>query len=313
MKHIFYLSFVLLCLCGCAKIGNDSVSSDSKLLVSVNADHGKQTKVSFGTLTGGGYPYIWNASSETAGVSEFLGNAISQNVRAFAYNKIDSNHARFDFYFERKTNADSLDFSYFAVIPAPEDNSSHGWKSAEDGKVVYALNNASQVSLADAPDESTHIMYAKATQIQKTQPSQLTLSFIPLVAYGKMTIKGFKSLTQNEKVQSIQVEAPQGTLMAGTQKMNISDLSRTTVSGVSYVKINPKNISFNTTGFDVWFTTLPISLVAGQQFVVRVTTKIGDNSPVTYLHTATLSKPLAFESGKVSGFNVTFVASDFQK
>jgi len=313
MKYIFYSAFVLLCLCGCTKIIDDSAPADSKLLVSVNADNGVQTKVSFGELTGGSYPYVWNAASETAGVSEFLGTARSQDVGAFAYNRIDNSHARFDFYLDRKANADSLLFSYFAVIPAPGTSGSHGWRTSEDGKIVYVLNpGIEQTPLAGAPDESTHIMYARAAQVRKTQASQLSLSFTPLVAYGKMTIKGFKSLAPGEKVQSIKVEAPQGYLMAGIQKMDISNLSKSTISGNSYVTINPKNISFNTTGFDVWFTTLPLALSSGQTFVVWVTTKIGNDSPVTYHHTVTLSKSLTFESGKVSGFNITFVPSDFQ-
>lgn len=98
--------------------------------------------------------------------------------------------------------------------------------------------------------------------------------------------------------------SPKSQTMSGRLYENIETGALTKFSEGScknYVDLLPTNISFNTAGFDVWFTTLPITLSAGDSLTVSVNTN-KDN----YSFIKVLNKDVNFNKGAVSEFTIDY-------
>lgn len=316
MKRLFLISTALLALVSCSKTLESVPGQDVSEMVTVTAkaSNDNTTKVTMGAKSGTAYPMSWD-ESETTYLREIVrytdeSTPLVSHYASNSFTKTDAHSGSFEFSLEKQT-AEAI-YDYVAVYPSLEDpkgSPTHGVRyGGEDSKnrVSFILNHTvDQVPEANAPDQSTHICVA--TDLGKpAQATSLNLNYSSLVGYGKMTVKNFPELAPGETVTKITVSAPSGKIMtgrmfyyfnaAGTHDAgDVIAYSGTTKK--NFVTIDPQNITFNTTGFDVWFTTLPFSMDKDEAFRLEVKT-----SADTYTASITLSRELSFKAGVVSEF-----------
>jgi len=296
MKKTIIILAALAAVVACNKAETTDIKGDTiNLVAEAGVD---ETKVHFGELTTNKYPYEWDAE-EVVGLDEFCAAKKSQEVASVSYTKTSSKNASFGFTLGAKTTEGA--YTYVAVVPANSGkNANHGWRGYKDGNFSYILNHTlSQKPLADGPDPTTHIMYAKY-EAGEAQAKSLELNFQPLVAYGKMTVKNLPALASGETVTSITISVSGENYMRGRINQDISTGAKAFFGNstkINNVVIDPENITVNTTGFDVWFTTLPLELAAEDAISLEVATSVQK-----YTANIELSKALKFEAGKVSAF-----------
>jgi len=321
MKKITLFVAALAAVCSCNKSEVPTVEAQNNgeaFIITAESVVCDQTKVTMGEKTGSVYPISWSESGERVFLREVVrdtdpAKTTTADTGSVSFTKIDAKTAKFVFQLAPQTKETVYD--YAAVYPCNPDgikkDLTHGVRqggSDAKNRVSYMLNHTvSQVPLADRPDPTTHILMAVDTS-RSAQAESLNLNFKYVVGFGKMTVKNFPALASGETVSKITVTVPVAQKMTGRKyhyfKANtdgshkagdIIPYSSTTV--MNYVMIDPKNITFNTTGFDVWFTTYPIELVKDDIVSLKVET-----SDSTYTANIALSKALKFQSGVVSEF-----------
>ena len=259
-------------------------------------------KSSFGEFSGLSYPLEWDGT-EKALLTEFA-DGLRSETGSTAFTKQTPQKGRFSFTLPKR---EASTYDYGAVVPYLGSDfcgaRTKGSATVPEGfgnAISYALLHESKVQtpLAQAPDPTTHILLASVSALD-SQPDNLSFPFESAVAYGKMKITGFPALEAGEVPQSITISAPKGTIMRGRLWRNPdgTTIAYSKNAQSDYIRIDPKNISFNTTGFDVWFTTFPFEMYAGSRLEVHVTT-----NRKTATASIALSKPLSFSEGKVSSF-----------
>lgn len=316
MKKLVLFAAALAAVLSCSKDFTPTETQTEVKTVEIVASStvGTQSKVTMGAKEDNLYPVSWNESGECVFLREVVREAESNaDCGSSAFTKVEAKKANFTFSLEAKTTESTYD--YAAVYPCAPDNYktslTHGVRyGGTDAKnrVSYILNHEqSQVPLAAAPDPSTHILVAMDLN-RPSQATSLNLDFQYVVGFGKMTVKNFPALASGETVSKVTITVPESKKMTGRKYHyfhensdsshktgDVIDYSSSTVK--NFVMLDPKNISFNTTGFDVWFTTYPIELVANDIVSLKVETSVK-----TYTANITLSKTLKFEAGKVSEF-----------
>ena len=209
-------------------------------------------------------------------------------------------------------------YNYVAVYPSladPKGSPTHGVRyggTDSKNRVSYILNHTvNQVPAADGPERSTFICMAQNTGLT-AQPENLPLEFRPVVGFAKMTVKNFPALATGETVSKITVTAPAEKIMTGRVYHYFRDAAGYKAGDVikyndanvkNYVMIDPKNITFNTTGFDVWFTSFPVELAAGEALALKVETSASE-----YTANLSLAGGLKIEAGKVAAFEYDYEA-----
>lgn len=302
MKKTLFFICAASCaaMVSCNKIDSNSAPADGTISLVALSTIDQDTKAFLGDPADNKYPIYWN-DVEKAALDEFIGTTKSQEIQASSFIKTDASNGSFSFTLDEK---EGEIFDYYVVTPGKNPgettNPTHGWRACKTGNISYIINHTvDQVPLADRPDPTTHVMVAKDLG-HSGQATSLNLSFSPVVSYGKMTITGFPALAAGETVTKITITTPAGKYMSGRYYEDIQTGERTPYNAnniKNYVTIDPRNISFNTTAFDVWFTTYSLDLVAGDILSVSVQTSVK-----TYDANLTLSKALSFKTGKVSSF-----------
>ena len=321
MKRTIYAAAALLALVSCQKaLETVPTASEDTVTICAPSTVGAGTKVTIGSIDNGIYPVSWS-DSECTYLREVYtpaeGDAVVSHYgsgKTFVKNSATTGSFRFTI----AANDGAGRYDYVAIYPCdPADcktSLTHGVRyggTDSKNRVSYILNHtAAQKPLAGGPDPSTHIMLAK--ELGKTaQATGLSLAFKPVVAYGKMTVKNFPALAAGETVNKITVSAPAGKVMAGRLYHKIADDTTAPYNATNvtnYVMVDPANITFNTTGFDVWFTTFPFDLAADEVLSVKVET-----SANTYVKDLKLTKPVSFSCGKVAAFGYDWKKGDETK
>lgn len=321
MKKLSFIFAAFAAVLSCSKntmpVDVNPIVDNSVQIIGTSAID-DDTKVSMGPKSGTSYPVSWNESGERVFLREVIRDADPTKTKtadtaSVSFTKIDAHKASFTFNVLAQTAEATYD--YAVVYPCHPDNYkadlTHGVRyggSDAKNRVSYILNHEkSQVPLADAPDPATHIMMATVMDLP-AQATSLALDFKYVVGFGRMTVRNFPALAADETVSKITITVPEAQKMTGRKYHyfhantdgshsagDIIPYSSATVK--NYVMIDPVNITFNTTGFDVWFTTYPIDLAADDVVSLKVET-----SKNTYTANITLTKALKFESGKVSEF-----------
>ena len=315
-KTLFYLC-ALSCaaLISCNKenqtpeaVGNGTI----KVIVDATSEEGG-AKAYMAELSDSKYPVYWN-DVEYASIDEFTGTTKSQEVYSDSFVKDSQNPAKGKFTFTMAAKEGSS-FDYYVITPGKSstpgaDNPTHGWRGCKTGNISYLVNHTvDQVPLADRPDPTTHIMLA-TSKGHTTQQTSFNLEFKHIVSYGKMTITNFPALAQGETVTKITITAPAGKYLSGRYYEDIQTGERTPYNAnniKNYVTINPQNITFNTTGFDVWFTCHTVDLAKDDILSVKVETSVK-----TYEGNLKISKALSFKAGVVSAFTYNWTKSQPQ-
>lgn len=309
----------IICLCAfcaalvsCSKQSVDTINEGKTITVVASATTEEAAKACLGELSDSKYPILWN-DVEKAALDEFVGTAKSQEVQASAFVKDPQSDSKGNFTFVLDEKEGDT-FDYFAITPGKNPgettNPTHGWRACKTGNISYIVNHTvDQIPLADRPDPTTHVMVASVKGHQG-QAETLTLDFKPVVGYGKMTITNFPALAQDETVTKITITTPAGKYLSGRYYEDIQTGERTPYNASNvknYVTINPQNITFNTTGFDVWFTCHTVDLAKDDILSVKVET-----SAKTYEGNLKISKALSFKAGVVSAFTYNWTKSQPQ-
>lgn len=316
-KTLFYLcalSCAALISCNKENQAPEAVEGGTISLVA-NATSEEVGKAYLGELSDTKYPVYWN-EVESSSLAEFCGTDFTQEASSESFEKDaqDASKGKFGFTLDQK---EGETFSYFAVTPGRTvegKNPTNGWRPYDNakkpGNISYALDiNNPQTPLADRPDPTTHIMVGSVKDHQG-QAEKMDLPFAPVVGYGKMTVTNFPELAEDETVSKITITVPSGKVMIGRLYQDIQTNEKTPYSAnavKNFVSIDPANITFNTTGFDVWFTTYPFDLAKDDMLTVTVET-----SAKKYEGNLKISKALSFKAGVVSAFTYNWTKSQPQ-
>lgn len=195
-----------------------------------------------------------------------------------------------------KKTADSFD--YYALYP----NSAYHDTPSDFTKVKVKLAST-QAPTESSFGPSADVLVAKPVTGLTEQPTELNLQFARVIAVGKMTIK---NLNTTENVKKVTFTA------AGKAVTGRSYIDFTTAEGVEYgysdqgvdnVVLDYSDKTIVANGMTAYFTCWPFKLAAGEKFSVVVET---ENYTFTKDITLAEGKPLAFNVGRASAFNVNF-------
>lgn len=319
-KTLFYLcalSCAALISCNKENQAPEAVEGGTiKVVVDATSEEGG-AKAYMAELSDSKYPVYWN-DVEYASIDEFTGTTKSQEIYSDSFVKDSQNPAKGKFTFTMAAK-EGDSFDYYVITPGKSstpgaENPTHGWRACKTGNISYIVNHTvDQVPLADRPDPTTHVMLA-TSKGHTAQQTSFNLEFKHIVSYGKMTITNFPALAQGETVSKITITVPAGQYITGRYYENINTGEKVVYknnSGVpqaaNYITINPQNITFNTTGFDVWFTCHTLELAKDDMLSVKVET-----SAKTYEGNLKISKALSFKAGVVSAFTYNWTKSQPQ-
>lgn len=323
-KTLFTIMAAALILSACQKYGqpvNAEKEADT-ITVTATATNATETKVTMGAKAGDAYQMSWN-NSECTFLREIIipksgKDTTSSYYGSSSFTKKDAHSGSFSYNLTAASTEGTYD--YVSVYPCdptdPKTSLTNGVRyggALLNVRISYMLSHETpQVPTETGPDNSTHI-YMATDMGKSAQATSITLNYKSVVSYGKMTVRNFPALAAGETVSKITVTAP-GKIMTGRlfhyfragAAHAVDDIIPYSITTVKpYVTIDPQNITFNTTAFNVWFTTFPFDMVAGDKLNLTVETSLK-----TYNVSLTISKPISFTAGKVSEFTYNYTKAD---
>lgn len=278
MKLLTVVAVAAMGLTACQTGFEEQANVNNNVTVSFVAE---QTRTAVDTS--GSAPLFSWSDNETFAVLEQT-DALAQ-ATSVAYAKVDGK-AKIDAQFP--INADKGEYKYIAIYPAS------GYTAAENiSNATLALPSAQSMAEGSYdPNADLMVSWPVVTAAQPTEAQ--SLRFTRLVAVAKMTINNL-NLTEGEVVEKVEFTAD-GKALAGSIAANLENPHEFTVSeGVSSIAVATNSAS------DVYFTTLPATLAAGDAYSVIVTT---NKNTYTKQGVIPAEKSLVFEAGNVSRFSV---------
>lgn len=278
MKLLTVVAVAAMGLTACQTGFEEQANVNNNVTVSFVAE---QTRTAVDTS--GSAPLFSWSDNETFAVLEQT-DALAQ-ATSVAYTKVDGK-AKIDAQFP--INADKGEYKYIAIYPAS------GYTAAENiSNATLALPSAQSMAEGSYdPNADLMVSWPVVTAAQPTEAQYLR--FTRLVAVAKMTINNL-NLTEGEVVEKVEFAAD-GKALAGSIAANLENPHEFTVSeGVSSIAVATNSAS------DVYFTTLPATLAAGDAYSVVVTT---NQNTYTKQGVIPAEKSLVFEAGNVSRFSV---------
>lgn len=278
MKLLTVVAVAAMGLTACQTGFEEQANVNNNVTVSFVAE---QTRTAVDTS--GSAPLFSWSDNETFAVLEQT-DALAQ-ATSVTYAKVDGK-AKIDAQFP--INADKGEYKYIAIYPAS------GYTAAENiSNATLALPSAQSMAEGSYdPNADLMVSWPVVTAAQPTEAQ--SLRFTRLVAVAKMTINNL-NLTEGEVVEKVEFAAD-GKALAGSIAANLENPHEFTVSeGVSSIAVATNSAS------DVYFTTLPATLAAGDAYSVIVTT---NQNTYTKDGVIPAEKSLVFEAGNVSRFSV---------
>lgn len=278
MKLLTVVAVAAMGLTACQTGFEEQANVNNNVTVSFVAE---QTRTAVDTS--GSAPLFSWSDNETFAVLEQT-DALAQ-ATSVAYAKVDGK-AKIDAQFP--INADKGEYKYIAIYPAS------GYTAAENiSNATLALPSAQSMAEGSYdPNADLMVSWPVVTAAQPTEAQ--SLRFTRLVAVAKMTINNL-NLAEGEVVEKVEFAAD-GKALAGSIAANLENPHEFTVSeGVSSITVATNSAS------DVYFTTLPVTLAAGDAYSVVVTT---NQNTYTKDGVIPAEKSLVFEAGNVSRFSV---------
>ena len=249
MKLLTVVAVAAMGLTACQTGFEEQANVNNNVTVSFVAE---QTRTAVDTS--GSAPLFSWSDNETFAVLEQT-DALAQ-ATSVTYAKVDGK-AKIDAQFP--INADKGEYKYIAIYPAS------GYTAAENiSNATLALPSAQSMAEGSYdPNADLMVSWPVVTAAQPTEAQ--SLRFTRLVAVAKMTINNL-NLTEGEVVEKVEFAAD-GKALAGSIAANLENPHEFTVSeGVSSIAVATNSAS------DVYFTTLPATLAAGDAYSVIVTT-----------------------------------------
>lgn len=278
MKLLTVVAVAAMGLTACQTGFEEQANVNNNVTVSFVAE---QTRTAVDTS--GSAPLFSWSDNETFAVLEQT-DALAQ-ATSVTYAKVDGK-AKIDAQFP--INADKGEYKYIAIYPAS------GYTAAENiSNATLALPSAQSMAEGSYdPNADLMVSWPVVTAAQPTEAQ--SLRFTRLVAVAKMTINNL-NLAEGEVVEKVEFAAD-GKALAGSIAANLENPHEFTVSeGVSSIAVATNSAS------DVYFTTLPATLAAGDAYSVIVTT---NQNTYTKQGVIPAEKSLVFEAGNVSRFSV---------
>lgn len=234
--------------------------------------------------------FSWNAEESFAVLEQTTSLA---EATAVEYTKVDGKaniKATFN------ANPDKSDYKYVTIYPAS------GYESAESIESV-TLNLPSVQNMAEGSYDPAADLMVSEVVTTSAQPTEAQMvRFTRLAAVVKMSLKNF-GVALDDKVQSVTFEA-NGKALAGDVTVNFADLFEE--DGVTH-KLTAaaemsSSVTVNTTSSgDIYFTTLPTTLVAGDAYAITIVT---DKYLYVKKGAIPAEKTLTFAAGMVTRFGV---------
>lgn len=278
MKLLTVVAVAAMGLTACQTGFEEQANVNNNVTVSFVAEQTRTT-----VDTSGSAPLFSWSDNETFAVLEQT-DALAQ-ATSVTYAKVDGK-AKIDAQFP--INADKGEYKYIAIYPAS------GYTAAENiSNATLALPSAQSMAEGSYdPNADLMVSWPVVTAAQPTEAQYLR--FTRLVAVAKMTINNL-NLTEGEVVEKVEFAAD-GKALAGSIAANLENPHEFTVSeGVSSIAVATNSAS------DVYFTTLPATLAAGDAYSVVVTTNKNTHTKDGVIPA---EKSLVFEAGNVSRFSV---------
>lgn len=299
MKKITAISAVLATVLAAC---NRNEINDNPGVVVINADSDvAATKVAFGGLNEGVRALSWNTEGEDIVLWEFVDNQYLQKATSTSFT-IDPNDSKRGTFSVALPVSEGNSFDYVAIYPASADRAAKTDKSPVASYALSITATDMQKPSASGPDKDWMVMTARQNGMS-AQPASLSLKFEHQTAYGRMTFKNFP-LESGETITSITVTCPDGKYFTGRRWIDAASGEVTPYSATAQkntFKIDPCNLSVNSTSFDVWFSVLPVELVSGETLNVTATT-----SKAVRVADIKLTKDLNFNKGEVSSFTINW-------
>ena len=282
-------------------------SEGETIKLSIDATLDLQNKVIFGNLENNKYKLIWNLSNESLRIYERTDNT-SWNSRLTTNDCAVSNDRKSArFLADIPVKSGSL-FDYWLVYPGGANN--YGISSSDNkdnwlnivrmGTKCLSSDGTAQVPMASNVDNRFVFLVAAQTGLD-SQATSLEANFVPVSSYGKMTVKGLNAT----EVSNIRIAFNNKSYVTGFIDYRVDTdtptLTKSNSWSQNYIDINPKNISINSTSFDVWFGLPVTNVAAGETVTVTFTTPSGD---IIKTFAVPAEHPLNFQRGHVVGFTV---------
>ena len=278
MKLLTVVAVAAMGLTACQTGFEEQANVNNNVTVSFVAE---QTRTAVDTS--GSAPLFSWSDNETFAVLEQT-DALAQ-ATSVAYAKVDGK-AKIDAQFP--INADKGEYKYIAIYPAS------GYTAAENiGNATLALPSAQSMAEGSYDPNADLMVSMPVTTAEQPTESQ-PLRFTRVAAVVEMSINNL-TLAAGEVVEKVEFTAD-GKALAGSIAANLENPHEFTVSeGVSSIEVATNSAS------DVYFTTLPATLAAGDAYNVVVTT---NKNTYTKDGVIPAEKSLVFEAGNVSRFSV---------
>lgn len=191
-------------------------------------------------------------------------------------------------------------YNYYAVYP----NSALVETPSDLAKAKIKLAST-QYPTASSFGPAADILISKTVDGLTKQPTELKLQFARVIAVGKMTITNLKTTENVKKVTFTATGKP----VTGRSHINLTNAAAVKYGyadqGVDNVVLDYSGNEISADGMTAYFTCWPFAIAAGESFSVVVET---ENYTFTRenITIPTAGKPLAFNAGRATAFNVSF-------
>lgn len=275
-----------LCLLSCqmeeefVQVGNNAPSN---IVMNVEAAMPASKTVLSGTAVSWG-------SGEYLKVIETVGSAASGTAYTSAEGLVTADKIAFPVTLAAQSGSN---FNYYGLYPAS------AWEATSNVTPAALKINlpAEQAPTATSWGAGADIMVSTPVTASATQPASLSVDFTRLSAVGKMTLT---NLGTAENVKTVTFTAT-GKGLAGQGVADLTAGTLTSGGAGETITLDYNGAGIAADGMTAIFTCWPVSLAAGDEFTVTVST-----ATKTWSKTVTLtgSQVLSFTSGRSSRFTV---------
>ena len=229
-------------------------------------------------------------SGEYLKVIETVGSATSGNAYTSAEGVVTGDKIAFPVTLAAQAGSS---FNYYGLYPAS------AWEATSNVTPAALKINlpAEQAPTATSWGAGADIMVSTPVTASATQPASLSVDFTRLSAVGKMTLT---NLGTAENVKTVTFTAT-GKGLAGQGVADLTAGTLTSGGAGETITLDYNGAGIAADGMTAIFTCWPVSLAAGDEFTVTVST-----ATKTWSKTVTLtgSQVLSFTSGRSSRFTV---------
>lgn len=289
MKTLALVAVAAMGLTACQNDFEEQVQVKDSVVVNFVADSAEsRTSVD----TSGATPvFSWNAEESFAVLEQTTSLA---EATAVEYTKVDGKaniKATFN------ANPDKSVYEYVTIYPAS------GYAGGAESIESVTLNLPSVQTMAEGSYDPAADLMVSEVVTTSAQPTEAQMvRFTRLAAVVKMSLKNF-GVALGDKVQSVTFEA-NGKALAGDVTVNFAKLFEE--DGITH-KLTAaaemsSSVTVNTTSAgDIYFTTLPTTLVTGDAYTITIVT---DKYLYVKKGTIPAEKTLTFAAGMVTRFGV---------